>query len=155
MGPSHGLHSFRNRVLQHVTLTGSKLLTSRSCSLYRTTGSAKNFLQYGPHMGSNCPSEIHALVWNRPGAVERLLHHGPPGAARAQLPHHGLYHSLQGDHFSCTWNTSHSSFTDLGVCRAVFSCVLTSLFACICPTGFCSSFLTILFQKCYHHHWWT
>jgi len=59
------------------------------------------------------------------------------GLQRDNLPHHGLHHELQGKTLcsSVSSTSSHSFFTDLGVCRFV-SHLLTPLSNCHLPTVF-------------------
>jgi len=71
------------------------------------------------------------------------------------LPHHGLRHGLKGSLCSGTWSTSSPSFfPDLGVCR-----VVSLMFSLLCLAADAQvfgyfSFLTMLSQRHYHHHWW-
>lgn len=72
-----------------------------------------------------------ALAWASRGITASLRHppalqggyllpHGPPCAAGAQLPHHGLHHRLKGSFSSDACSTKSSSFfNDLVACRAV------------------------------------
>jgi len=122
-------------------------------SFHGSTGPARSLLQCGLPTGSQLPSGIHLL---RCGVLPRLqvdicstedLH----GLQWDSLPHHGLPHRLQGDLCFGAWRSSSPAcFTDLGVCRVVFSHVfspLSSDFSCI---GVFLSFLNMLSQRHYN-----
>jgi len=136
MGPSHGVQSFRNRLLQRVSPTGSQALPANLlwCGLLSSQG--------------------HSLLWVSTCSTVDL--HGLQGDS---LPHHGLLHGLQGYLCSGAWSTSSPSFfTDLGVCRAVLSHILTLSPAAKWPFWRCGFFffffLNMLSQRHYHHHCW-
>jgi len=116
VGAFHRVQSFRNRLLQCGSPTGSQVLPA-------------NLLQPGLSTESQPPSGIH-LLW-------RAILHGLQvdicstmdlhGLQWDSLPHYGLLHGLEGNLCSGTWSISSSSFfTDLGVCRVV--CLTYSLF---------------------------
>jgi len=128
LGPSHRVRSFRNRLLQRGSPTGSQALPA-------------NLLQRGLHSpqvhGSwQVPAPVQA-----PHGITASLRHPPAlawgpiqglqveicstldlhGLQGNNLPHHGLHHELQGKGL-CSGILSTSSpsfFTDLGVCRVV------------------------------------
>ena len=159
VGPFHRVQSFRNRLLQCGSPTGSQVLPANllQCgllSLHRATGPARSLLQHWLPMGSQPPLGIH-LLWR--GVLHRLqvdicstvnLH----GLQGDSLPHHGLPHGLQGNLCSGAWSTSSPSFfPDLGVCRVVpltysHSSLLTAVAQCFSPP-----FLNMLSQRHYHH----
>lgn len=68
---------------------------------------ARSLLQFILLMEPQPPSDIHLF---QHGVLQGLkgdhqLHHSPPWAAGAQLPHLALYHQLQKDLCSSTWCT--------------------------------------------------
>ena len=147
LGPSHGVQSFRNRLLQCESPAGSQDLSA-------------NLLQHGllspwVHMSRQKPVPAQA-----PHRVTASFRHPP---APAQGPFHGLQveicstmdlhglqghslpHGLQGNLCSGAWSTSsHSFFTDLGVCRVVsLTYILTPLSRC------CSAAVFSPLPNCY------
>ncbi|KAK4810770.1 hypothetical protein QYF61_007744, partial [Mycteria americana] len=115
-GPFHGVQSFRNRLLQCGSPTGSQVLPA-------------NLLQHGllcmrlqvlpgayastGFQGITASFKRTHLLWR--GDLHRLqvdicstvdLH----GLQGDSLPHHGLHHGLQGNLCSSAWNTSSPSF---------------------------------------------
>lgn len=83
--PFHRVQSFRNRLLQCVSLMGSqvlpKLCSSLGFSLHGPTGPATSLLHFGFPKGSQPPlSRVLGPPWAPGGS---LLHHGPLWAAGA------------------------------------------------------------------------
>jgi len=100
-------------------------------SLHGSAGPGRSLLQHGaPHGITASFRHPSALVW---GPFHRLqveicstmdLY----GLQGHSLPYCGLHHRLQGRNLcSCAWSTAFPSFTDLGVCRLVFSHIVTLL----------------------------
>ena len=108
-------------------------------------------------MGSWSPLGIH-LLWR--GVLDGLQVEicstvDLPGLQRDRLPHHGLPHGLQGNLCSSAWSmSSPSSFTDLGVCRAVSLTYSHSSLRLqfLCPSNFFFPFLTMFSQRRYPCH---
>uniref|UniRef100_A0A663M7G4 protein-tyrosine-phosphatase n=1 Tax=Athene cunicularia TaxID=194338 RepID=A0A663M7G4_ATHCN len=74
MGPSHGVQSFRNRLLQHGSPTGSQVLqqtcSSVGSSPHGSTGPARSLLQRGlPRGHSLLQAHPPALAWGPPRAA--------------------------------------------------------------------------------------
>jgi len=109
VSPSRRVQFFRNTLLQHGSPKGSQVLPA-------------NLFQHRLPLVSQPLLDIH-LLWC--GVLHGLqveicstmdLH----GLQGHSLPHHGLFHGLQGNLCSSTWSTSSASFfTDLGVCRVI------------------------------------
>jgi len=150
---SHGVQSFRNRMLQRGSPTGSQVLPENLLhygllSLHGSTGPARSLLQRGLLMGSQLPSGNHllrrvvllGLLVDTSSTVDL---HGLQGHS---LPHHGLHHRLQWNLCSGAWSTSCPSFNDLGVCRVVSltSSYSSLLLQMLLRRGFFPSY------KCYH-----
>ncbi|KAK4827158.1 hypothetical protein QYF61_015112 [Mycteria americana] len=112
VGPFHEVQSFRNRLLQRGSPTGSQVLPA-------------NLLQRGilsPWIHRSC--QRPALAWASHGVTASFgIHllwcgvlHGlqvdicstinPMGCRGTSLPHHGLHHGLQGNLCSGAWSTS-------------------------------------------------
>ena len=100
-------------------------------SLHGSTAPGRSLLQRGaPHGVTASFRHPPALTW---GPFHRLqveicstmdLY----GLQGHSLPYCGLHHRLQGRNLcSCAWSTAFPSFTDLGVCRLVFSHIVTLL----------------------------
>jgi len=150
VGPFHRLQPSRKRTLQRGSPTGSEVLPA-------------NLFQHGllspqVHMTCQEPAPAQALhgvtvSFRHPPALAcsplraasgYLLCCGPPWAAgdslphRDSLPHHGLHHGLQENLCSSAWSTSSPSFfTNLGVCRVVFSHTFSFLSSgCCSAAGF-------------------
>jgi len=160
VGPSHGVQSFKNRLLQCESPTGSQALPG-------------NLLWHGllsPQVRRSWQEPVPAQVLHRdtasfmhpPAPVWGPFHglqvdicstvdlHGLQGI---NLPHHGLHHELQGKTL-CSGISSTSSpsfFTDLSVYRVIsLSLSHSSLLTAISSQGF-FPFLNVLSQRCYHH----
>jgi len=128
VGPSPGVQSFRNRLLQRGSPRGHK-----PCQ--QTCSGVGSSLSMGPQvLAGTCSSTgsprghsfLQAPTCFGMGSLPRaaggdLLHHGPPWAAGNNLPHHGLHHKLQRKALcsDILGTSSPSFFTDLGVCRVV------------------------------------
>lgn len=69
-----------------------------------------------------------APAWGLLAAGGSLHSHGPPWAVGAQLPHHGLHHSLQGNLSPGTWSTSSLFFSHLSKLQGCFSYLFPLLF---------------------------
>ena len=115
--------------LQHASFPQDVFFQEQTAQVWvhhGVTNTARKPVQAYPRVG--CPQgassfrNIH-LLWH--GVLHGLqvyvcsiinLH----GLQRMNLSHHGLHHGLQESVCSGTWSTSsHSFFTDLGVCRVV------------------------------------
>jgi len=160
VGPSHGVQSFRNRLLQRGFPMGSQALPA-------------NLLWCGllsPWVCRSCQEP--ALVW-APHGVAASFRHPPavawalfhrlqvdicstvdlPGLQGDSLPHHGLHHELQGKTL-CSGISSTSSpsfFTDLGVCRVVSFTSSHSSVSTAASLRVFFPFLNMLSQRRYHH----
>jgi len=128
VGPSHGVQSFRNRLLRRGSSMGSPALPANlrrhgllSPQVHRSWQEPAP--AWAPHRVTASFRHPPALAW---GPFHRLqveicstvdLH----GLQGDKLRHHGFHHRLQGKAF-CTdisGPSSPSFFTDLGVCRVV------------------------------------
>ncbi|KAK4831466.1 hypothetical protein QYF61_017714 [Mycteria americana] len=99
----HRVQSFRNRLLQRGSPTGSQVLPANLLqhgvlSLHGVTGPARSLLQHGLPMGSQPPSGIHLLQCGvlhglQVDICSTIYLHGLQGDS---LPHHGLHHGLKG-----------------------------------------------------------
>jgi len=118
--PSHGVQSFRNRLLQCGSLRGSQVLPANLLQLgllspqaYRS--SQKPAPLTALHGVTTSFGHPPALVWGPPWLQLQIcstvdLH----GLRWDSLPHHGLLQKLQGNFCSSGWSTFFpSSFTDL------------------------------------------
>jgi len=154
VGPCHRVQSFRNRLLQCGSPTGSHALpanllqrgsprgrkpcqetcSSVGSSLHGSTSPGRILLQHGIPMGSQPPSGIH-LLWR--GVLHELqveicstmdLH----GLQGHSLHHQGLLHGLQGNLCSDTCSTSSPPFalTFASAAELFFSHILTLLSCC-------------------------
>jgi len=146
MGPSRGVQSFRNRLLQCGSPTGSQaqpanllrhgFLSPRVCRSWQEPAPAQ-----APHGFSASFRHPPAPLWSPFQGVQvdicsTMDLHGLQGD---NLPHHGLHHELQGKTL-CSGVSSTSStsfFTDAGVCRVVsFTSSHSSLSTTISPQFF-------------------
>jgi len=131
-GPTHGLQfstnfskleSFRNRLLQRGSPTGSQALPA---NLLLSPQVRRSWQEPAP---AQAPHGVTAS-FRHPPAPAWCPFHGLqvkicstvhlPGLQGDNLPHYGLLCGLQGNLCSDHWTTSSPSFfTDLGVCRVV------------------------------------
>jgi len=124
----HGVQSFRNRLLQHGSPTGSQALPANLLRCGVLSPRVHRFLQE--------PAPVQALhgvtaSFRHPRAPAWCPFHGRwvdicstmdlHGLQGDNLPHHGLHRELQEKTLcSCTWSTCCSCFfNDLGACRIV------------------------------------
>ncbi|NWQ85945.1 CSMD3 protein, partial [Burhinus bistriatus] len=107
MEPSHGMQSFRSRLLHRGAPQGHRSCKEPSpvWAFHRVTVSFR----------AHPPSLMWDLPWVDICSTVDL--HGLQGD---NLYHCGLLHRLEGNPCSGTWSTSSHSFTDLGVCIAVY-----------------------------------
>jgi len=124
VGPFHRVQSFRNRLLQHGSPTGSQVLPANL--LWRGLLSSQGHRSWqdpAPVWASHgVTGSFGCIHLPRRGVLTGLQVdicstmdlHGLQGHC---LPHHGLLHGLQGNLCFGAWSTSFPSFTDLGVCR--------------------------------------
>jgi len=130
MSPSHGVQSFRNRLLQR------GLLSSRVHRYLQEPAPAR-----APHRGTASFRHPPPPAW---GPFHRLqvdncstidLH----GMQGSNVPHHGLHHELKGKtlYSGVLSASSPSFFTDLCVCRVVsFTSSHSSLSPAVSPQVF-------------------
>jgi len=157
--PSHRVQSFRNRLLQRGSPTGSQALPANL--LWR------GLLSPWVHRSWQEPAPVWA-----PHRVTASFRHPP---APVWGPFHGLqvdicstvdlmdcrgttcitmdlHHELQGKSLcsDILSTSSPSFFTDLGVCRVVsLTSSYSSLLTATCPRVFFFPFLNMLSQRCY------
>ena len=136
-GPTHGLQfstnfskleSFRNRLLQRGSPTGSqalpanvhhhRLLSPQLCRSWQETTPAQ-----APHGVTASFRHPPAPMWGpfHGLQVEICSTEDLHGLQVVHMPHHGLHHDLQGKALclSVSSTSSPSFFTDFGVCRVV------------------------------------
>jgi len=148
VGPFHEVQSFRNRLLQCGSPTGSQALPAnllqrgllsqwvhRSC---QEPAPAWAPLSTGPQVLPGACSSAGSSLNGSTGPARSLLQRGLPTGSqlpsgihllRHEVPstwatggyllHCGLLHGLQGNLCPSAWSTSSLSFTDLGACRVV------------------------------------
>jgi len=129
MSPSHRVQSFRNRLLQRGSPTGSQALPVNLLQRGPLSPQVCRYWQepapvWDPHRVTASFEHPPALVWGAFHGLQvdicsTMERHGLQGK---NLPHHGLHHELQGKSLcSNILGTSSPSsfFTDLGVCRVV------------------------------------
>jgi len=127
--PSHGVQSFRNRLLQCGSPKGHKpcqqTCSGVGSSLHRSTGPGRSLLQRRLPTGSQLPSGIH-LLWRGVSSMGYGWRSAPPWtsmgcrgtACLSMVFITGCKGRLSAPAF---WAPPPSSFfTDLGVCRVVF-----------------------------------
>jgi len=125
LGPSHGVQSFRNRLLQRESPTGSQALPANLLGVGLLSPQVRRSWQepapaQAPHGVTASFRHPPALVWGpfhglQVDICSAVDLHGLQGDS---LPYRGLLHGLQGNLCSGTWHTSSPSFfTDLGICR--------------------------------------
>lgn len=117
-------------------------------------------LTHGKHLYKNLNvSPSYGLLWCE--VLHRLQVnicsimniHGQRGNG---LFHHCFCHRLQGNLHSSIWSNSSASFTDFGVCRMLFSYIVTPLLstATVATAQGFFPFLNMLRQRHYHCCWW-
>jgi len=128
VGPFHRVQSFRNRLVQHGSPTGSQVLPVNllqhgllSPWVYRSWQEPAPV--WSPHSVTDSFRHPPALAWGpfhglQVDICSTVDLYGLQGDNR---PHHGLHHELQGKSLcsSISSISSPSFFTDLGVCRVV------------------------------------
>jgi len=135
MGPSHGVQSCRNRLLQHGSPTGSQVLPANL--LRRGLLSPRVRRSWQEAAPARAPHGVTASFRHPPAPAWGPFHRlqvdicstvALYGLHRNTLPHHGLQHKLQGKTL-CSSVSSTSSppsfFTDLGVAELFLSHHLT------------------------------
>jgi len=146
VGPSHGVQSFRNRLLQRGLPTGSQALLANL--LWRELLSpqvCRSWQEPAPAQlptGSQPPSGIH-LLWRGVPSMGYRWRSAPPwtstdcrGTTCLTMVFH---HELQGKTLSSVISStsSPSFFTDLGACRVVsLTSSHSSVFTAISPQFF-------------------
>jgi len=145
MGPSHGVQSFRNRLLQRRSPTGSQALPA---NLLRP-----QLLSPRVHRSWQEPAPARA-----PHGVTASFRH-PPAPAWTSMGCRGTTCLTMVFRTSCKGRLSApasrappppSFFTDLGVCRVVSSSSHSSLLTAVLLQLFFFPFLNTLSQRRYH-----
>jgi len=157
VGPPHGVQSFRNRLLQRGSPTGSQALPANL--LRRRLLSPRVRRSWQEPAPARAPQGVTASFRYPPAPAWGSFHrlqvdicstmdlHGLQGHS---LPHHGLHHELQGKAlcFGILSTSSPSFFTDLGVCRvASLTSSHSSLLTAVSPQVFFLPFLNYVIPE--------
>jgi len=130
MGPSHGVQSFRNRLLQCGSFPRGHKPCQQTCSSMVSSLHGSAGPSWQEPVLVQAPHEVTASFRHPPASVCGPFHGlqvqicstvDLDGLQGDNLPHHGLQHELQRKTFcsSVSSTSSLSFFTDLGVCRVV------------------------------------